>query len=631
MAESVLGVQVLKGLRLADPFMVASSHWTANENGFRRFASYAPSSVTLKTTSRTGGNGKDGKRDMRPVLDHSGESFATYTDGPRTLELWDLATTSALVNRAREIFPPSTLLGLSVLQGAKEDYQQLATAIDPSLIAYVELNWKYSFRDLNRETAQARSAEISADLDRFFAAFQSHPRLVKLSREFLQFAESDEPFFWEILQKIAEAPAAIIVANSLRTRIPPSRLQSTTSELVNGVVVGEHLFLSTYNAIRKLSLARSSHTIPPIVAAGGIFDLGAVIDVMAAGAEAVQLCSVFDAASPGVLGELRSQLESLCTEYGDFDALLTAVRQSESEWAKVANAAAAESRTQHRIVTRALENTDAVLAAVRDTLAEEATGPAPDPAILKGAVPDGLDEVNIVVPRGNVLAYLLASRAAGHLRMRAVSLESSVHLRRQIETGTLNYDFTILTRSAYDCLLLGLSRDLAGRIPHEVGVVGHSRVEIVGILPDLMAVTSVFHFDGATGRRAFEQFVRARNKSVANEVIDNSQVLATLRYFGEHEAILAKPPLTRLYKLLVPQHIAERWRVIWDWTEDLLLVGRGDLLDTDVGKRIGAHLLATMQSEALRIKKQPAEAARACMDGIYWSYFASLLGARIRW
>lgn len=49
--EPTLGLDLLPGLRLSDPFMVASSHWTESEPLLKQLAKHRPSAVTLKTTS----------------------------------------------------------------------------------------------------------------------------------------------------------------------------------------------------------------------------------------------------------------------------------------------------------------------------------------------------------------------------------------------------------------------------------------------------------------------------------------------------------------------------------------------------------------------------------------------------
>src|SRR5713101_5723904 len=71
-------VVVLPNLELNDPFMVASSHLTANENCFKQLAPYSPSALTLKTTSQRSGGGGDstfGPRTKVNLQDSRGNSF----------------------------------------------------------------------------------------------------------------------------------------------------------------------------------------------------------------------------------------------------------------------------------------------------------------------------------------------------------------------------------------------------------------------------------------------------------------------------------------------------------------------------------------------------------------------------
>src|SRR4051812_29317758 len=100
MSMTDLSVEILPGFRLSDPLMIASSHWTSTENSFRRLAEMGPSAVTLKTTSSAkGGDGKEAmgsRRDKRSLEDSYGHTFAYYSDGPPTVELWDLPTTYAM-------------------------------------------------------------------------------------------------------------------------------------------------------------------------------------------------------------------------------------------------------------------------------------------------------------------------------------------------------------------------------------------------------------------------------------------------------------------------------------------------------------------------------------------------------
>src|SRR5262245_23706345 len=111
--------------------MIASSHLTSSENSFRQLASVHAAAVTLKTTSElTGGDGKPGEgreRNKLRLRNPFGSTFAFYTDGPKQLEHWNLATTAEMTPVAKKLLPDS-LIGLSVLAG--EDYKLIGRDLD---------------------------------------------------------------------------------------------------------------------------------------------------------------------------------------------------------------------------------------------------------------------------------------------------------------------------------------------------------------------------------------------------------------------------------------------------------------------------------------------------------------------
>jgi len=448
-----LQATILPGLTIRDPFMIASSHWTSGEASIRKLSAFNPAALTLKTTSaKFGGTGTDGTRDKRALINQFGDTFAIYTDGPKTLELWDLTTTSEMSRMAREVLGADCALGLSILQG--EDYEDIASILNLELYQYVELNWKYSFRNLAQHQIEDRGREIVTDLSRFVQAFKNLPKLVKLSRESLRFR--DQAFFAEILATVAGAGAGIIVANSQKMRVPPSRLQANARELFKGVVVGEHLFLDTYNAIRELRPKTQASPPLSIVASGGVMDLGSTIDVIAAGANAVQLCSALDVRGAAILELLREQLAAHCEEYGDFQALVNALRSSDAEWWDLASVVANETRNLEETVFAALARTDLVLADAAETLVMEGTLPEPDEAesrFLSADLktrPERLKGAIMVQGRGNVLTAYVSARVAREFGLDVVSMDSSSTLRSQLFAGRLKYDFAILARSGLD-------------------------------------------------------------------------------------------------------------------------------------------------------------------------------------
>src|SRR6266853_3057939 len=170
----------LPGLRLSDPFMIASSHWTSSEAAFRQLAPIRPSAITLKTMSGAKGAAGEGSRDKQILVDSYGKPFAGYTDGPKTAELWDAATTYRMTQAAKRMLP-GTVIGLSILSG--ENYEQVARQLEPREYGYVELNWKYSFRGLDMARPDAEIGRIQEDLSSFLKAFLGRPLLIKVSRE----------------------------------------------------------------------------------------------------------------------------------------------------------------------------------------------------------------------------------------------------------------------------------------------------------------------------------------------------------------------------------------------------------------------------------------------------------------
>jgi hypothetical protein len=141
-----------------------------------------------------------------------------------------------------------------------------------------------------------------------------------------------------VIDVIHNHEAGIIVANSLRSRVPPSRTDGQ-NELSGGVIVGEHLFLETYDTIRRFRETFTS--LPPTIASGGLVDIGGVVDCLTAGADAVQICSILDV-HRGVhaLTMIRRQLEEIAGPLQSLVDLKGSLRGSAVEW----KAAAVHSR-----------------------------------------------------------------------------------------------------------------------------------------------------------------------------------------------------------------------------------------------------------------------------------------------
>jgi dihydroorotate dehydrogenase len=196
------------GLKLPDPFMIGSSHHTDNENALASLSNYVPAAVTLKTISnRQGGSGviESRKRERVQLAYPGGNRLGTFTDGPKKYELWDAPTALGYIQKARHYFP-ATKLGLSIAEG--ENYLTIAKSLDLSSISYVELNWKYSFRD---RTFSDGAVLMRADLENFIQQFINFPILVKVPSELLPFLAREE--LYETYAFLAEHNCLLLVSN----------------------------------------------------------------------------------------------------------------------------------------------------------------------------------------------------------------------------------------------------------------------------------------------------------------------------------------------------------------------------------------------------------------------------------
>ena len=405
-----LTTQVIPGLTLRDPFMVGASHWTESEAKFRQLAPSKPSALTLKTVSPPrGGNGASAltQRERVRLEDAHGNFFGMYVDGPQTRELILPAVAHGLTRMAKELLP-DTALGLSVLQGEEKDYKEVAAVLDLSLYSYVELNFKYSFRSVSLPDLPSFLGMIGENLHQFIQIFRSLPVLVKLSREataLLRLAD-----LRGLLRRISDSGAGIIIANSMKLRVPPSRTPSTRlSELSRGVVVGEYLLFDTYNSIAMLTHPSTAEDrLPPIVASGGVVDIGGVVDVLAAGACAVQLCTALDTLGVHVLPLFRQQLQRLGADAKSFPEFVDNLRADPAIWRDAATGARGFRVDEEKAVDAVLADDTAIGGFISEAVVQECKE-APIPAGVSESceVPEG---IRFVLSMGNAASFLAASR-----------------------------------------------------------------------------------------------------------------------------------------------------------------------------------------------------------------------------
>lgn len=602
----VLSTTPIEGLELSDPFMVASSHWTSTEAVFRQLAPVQPSALTLKTTSAKGGNGREitgTGREKKDIRTSQGHWIAKYTDGPKELELWDLATTYEMTEKAHELLP-ETKIGLSLLQG--EHYAQAKRTLKMEHYAYVELNWKYTFRSLNPKKVSEDIARIGNDLTSFLDTFNNKPTFIKMPRESIPLLKTD--YFSSCLAKLHGAKAGLLVANSRRIRVPPSRVSGNAPrELTTGVVVGDYLFLETFDTLRQIAatdLYRDNKF--GLVATGGIMDIASVLDVFAAGADAVQLCTILDVRGVQVIELLREQLKKLIQKRKNLGEFLRDIRDSEREWLNSAAQAKLIEVQDVDTITQAVSSDKVLRPILKEALISElpSVGSAPQNRKRKAVVDS---QFSFILNHANIGAFLLGVRCLQAYKMRRIEIYALNEFKERLTENTFNYDFMILPESAVRSFADNLPKSVKEKTPIAIGEVGRSHWEIVGDKRYTGRLSRVYHFGGTSARHALQEFL-AENKPETDQIAP-AKLLPSLRFWHPEYGILAKPPLSRMYGLLAENDVSKNWGQHWSWSEPLIFAASQAHIRRH-GKVVADFLYRSMVDMA-KIVQNDADAAVA--------------------
>lgn len=624
-----MSVEVLPGLTLKDPFMIASSHRTESEGTFRKLQAVSPCAVTLKSTSSTeGGDGTHGfgQRQKMWLEDSAGNRFGQFTDGLKIKELLDIPTTYTLTQTAKKLLP-DTVIGLSVMQG--EPYGDIATHLNlADDYGYVELNLKYFFREISWDSVNDRLDELISDVKLFFEAFGSRPTLIKISREmtpFMRMSAMDA-----LLDEICGNTAAIIISNSLRIRVPPSSGPSSRPELAelnSGVVVGEHLFLDTYDTIRSLSRRRlEQKPVPAIIASGGIIDVGGVVDVLAAGASAVQLCSALDQRGVHVLPLLRLQLAHLIGDAGSYSAFCAQL-VDEAVWKQAAGGARTFRVIARDTVTSVFSDANRMNEVIHATVQAEIADPISVGATeaLRQEPPEGL---NIIYSSGNLSTYLLAKACAESLGLEARNYLTCADFVEQLKDDTFQWDIGLLPASSLEYLRRNKAEMLGDRAPIQIVPVAKSVFELVGTQQELTSIQRVYFFGGRSSRAALERLLREQGFFPDVHVLKGEELFSLLCCWQPANGILAKPPLSQLYGYCADQESSLAWRSIWSTSEDIVLVISRRFSQMECKGSALAALGKALEDERARLVESPEYALRRLKGFGYMSYLSKLLSGK---
>lgn len=624
--------EVVPGLVLSDPFMIASSHWTESEVALKRLAPLSPAAVTLKTTSEAvGGPGIRfaSSRERHQVLNSLRSPIGWYSDGPKGLEFWNLATTYTMLSVARGILP-NTKLGLSVLFG--EDFQAVKNALPIQDVDYLELNLKYAFRAASVSGRDEAVARVLSGIDRFFSVFAGKPALVKMPAEVLEVIAG--PVLLPIRERIASYGGGMIVANSKKVRVPPSRSGARDlSELSRGVVMGDYLLMSTFTALRELLEARETDKCEvPLVASGGVTDIGATIDVLVAGAGAVQLCSALDLRTANFLEWMREQLISLGDGFPSLVSYVNTLRETPALWFDAARRATSLQAPDEVISLTVVRRSRDVEAAIAETLRDE-LDTEPSAAFSTGAIEAVRDasSYQFIITKANIASYLLSQGCVRALEFSPLEFDDRTRFHINSLRGDFRWDFAIAPESAVKFVLNEVPSGGAFPIPHVLGPVGASHVDILGDSREALSdLETLYYFAGLSSNAAMTRFLlspAAPSIKPVAEAVEASQLLPLLRAWRRHSGIMARRPLGVLYSLLAQADTAAHWNRIWTSQEPLLLVCRANLVGTVDGDHAIEQVKRALTATRTRALKAPGKYAKELVTGGFLAHCARLLGA----
>lgn len=640
---SRLATRIGAQLILRDPFMIASSHWTDNERSFQNLAPFRPSAITLKTISdKKGGGGVDsatirafGARDKvelrYPTVGHIGY----YVDGPPAVELWDLPTFMTYVDKAAEILP-DTKIGMSVLQG--EDYIGISSSVQSLIveerISFAELNWKYTFRDRSILEIGDVISRSTDDVISFIGAFEAVPKIIKVSGEIVGLLA--DPAFRPLIELLAKNDCALLIANSRRCAVPPSRQGKPSVVRKRGVLTGRQLFFHTFDATYALSQKRQvdGWSLPTLIATGGIEDVGCVIDAIAAGADAVQLCSVLDHKEPLSIGFLRQQLAELVGSNSDLAALKDLMRGNESVWGEFARKAAGLETSRDDVRRSISGNHSKVIQMVgealhHETLSDKATAQSKTASIEPG------NSGAFVINRGSVGACLLGHQAARLYGFDCDVIDDANELRQKLSEREYRYSYAIVPEDIAESLMRVEKIGHPANKPQLIGSIGYSAVEVVGLrsLADTK-IRNLYHFNGIGSRRALRRLMpqlNGRYERIFPLENPKRDLPPLLRFWDSRDAILAKAPLTAVYPLLISARTSKpvEWTVHWRDITPLVLLASAGQCESVGGDAINAGILDAIRILSCRANSTTIHAARELAACGYFDHLANLLGAHV--
>jgi len=181
-----------------------------------------------------------------------------------------------------------------------------------------------------------------------------------------------------------------------------------------------------------------------------------------------------------------------------------------------------------------------------------------------------------------------------------------------MQDPAFEWDLALLPESCLAYLNRQPQDFLGTRTPVPIGHVLNSVFELVGA-GDLALgdVRRVYHFEGSSSMDALTKLLKCYKGSRPITIpLQRSKLLPLLQFWEEGSAILAKPPMTRIYGVLFPAAVKESWGVVWQTSEAIMLAGSKGFLEREGGKTVAETILSRVYGICQKFLADPQWVSR---------------------
>lgn len=229
---------------------------------------------------------------------------------------------------------------------------------------------------------------------------------------------------------------------------------------------------------------------------------------------------------------------------------------------------------------------------------------------------------------GNVSAFLISVRFCRRFKKPLIEFESAHEFVNKLNDQAFQFDFAIIPEAAYAYVQSQIAEMADGNRLNVVCEVGRSIMELVGDKRiRLDDVTHVYNFGGTSAQNAINELKKLRTFDDEQFIrIRSTQLVPLLRSWKSGRAILAKPPLSRLYGLLVPDEVRNEWGHIWSKKDQLLLVCSSRLSQRYISGGLKNAMQEFIRQEYDSIVENTAQAAIELQQARFLRHCAVLMG-----